>query len=97
MKLLGTTSALALMAVLAFTSCKKYYTCACSTTTTTTVLNMQDSTGNPVYTTTTDTLNSTETYNTTKNDAKDRCSSNTQNYASSDSMKVKRVEDCHLQ
>lgn len=96
MKLYGIVSAFALLTLVALSSCKKNYTCACTTTTTAMVLDFSDTTGSPIFKTTTDTLTSTETYNTTKNDAKDRCSDKTQNYHSSDSVNVKVVQDCDL-
>lgn len=96
MKLSGTAIALVLLATVVFSSCKKYYTCGCTTSTTATILDFADTTGAPVFKTVSDTLTSTETYNTTKNDAKDRCADMTQNYHSSDSVNVKVVKDCEL-
>ncbi len=96
MKLFATASTLALVALVAFSSCKKNFVCSCQTVTTTTT-SMTDSTGT-ITTVVSDTVRSSENYNTSRNDAKDRCANRSYDYVSSDSTSspVKMVQNCDL-
>lgn len=100
MKKIITGASMALIVLAAFSSCKKSHTCTCVTTNTkVTMVSMVDTTAPGGFVTMMDTTmtktTSTEDYNTTKNDARDRCSSWSKTIEG-DSSTTMLASDCSL-